>query len=189
MRILLTLMIKWGTPILENPTENGTVIYDLCVDDPCINMYNEDGTCLVDGRVFSTHLTCVLHWFLTHFNWNFTVPIVCFVSCRFRYTSDTGVMLQLLFQGVRWPLVVGWGWGRNVHLPMYTRERYQMLRSCCADDVLCWWSAGRVSRSYIIYIYMIIITTIIIYILYTHYIIYIYMYVCMSVMYVRMYVM
>ena len=68
MRILLTLMIKWGTPILENPKENGTVIYDLCVDDPCINMYNEDGTCLVDGRVFSTHLTCVLHWFLTHFN-------------------------------------------------------------------------------------------------------------------------
>ena len=59
MRILLTLMIKWGTPILENPKENGTVIYDLCVDDPCIIMYNEDGTCLVDGRVF----LCISHAF------------------------------------------------------------------------------------------------------------------------------
>ena len=94
MRIL-TLMIKWGTPILGNPKENGTVNYDICVDDPCINMYNEDGTCLVDGRVFSTHLTCVLQ----HFNWNFTVPIVCFVSCRFRYTSDMRCHATIIVSG------------------------------------------------------------------------------------------
>jgi hypothetical protein len=54
---------------------------------------------LVDGRVFSTHLTCVLHWFLQHFNWNFTVPIVCFVSCRFRYTSDMRCHATIIVPG------------------------------------------------------------------------------------------
>ena len=58
---------KMGYPHCSKPQKK-MVNDDICVDDPCINMYNEDGTCLVDGRVFSTHLACVLHWFLQHFN-------------------------------------------------------------------------------------------------------------------------